>query len=306
MKLIDSQEKPALASILMILGLFVIGFMVLGSLIQMLVMLLFGLGLEEIVSGSSNPKAWWAMIVGQGLGSLLGFVGTAWFYWKIIEKKAWKDLNFSNNLSLPIFGVVVLIQITSMGFNGWLQDINQSIVFPEALKSLEAALKAMEDKLNETTEFFTNFTSFGQFLLAFLVIAVIAGIGEELIFRGLLLRKIYLGTNNIHLAVWISAFVFALIHFQFYGILPRMMLGVLFGYFYVWTGNIRVPIFAHIFNNGLAVVVMYLHNLKIIKADLETLDDIPSSMIVFSCIATIGLLFLLKNYVLTQQIQSDN
>lgn len=306
MKLIASNEKPATPAILMILGLFVIGFIVLGSLVQMLVMFGFGLDLDEIASSNPNPNTWWAMIVGQGIGSAVGFIGTAWFYWTIIEKKAWNDLNFSKKTAIPIFGVIVLIQITAMGFNGWLQEINQAFVFPESLKGLEIALKAMEEKLNETTDFFTNFTSFSQFLLAFVVIAVIAGIGEELIFRGLLLRKIYLATNNAHAAVWISAFVFALIHFQFYGILPRMMLGVLFGYFYLWTGNIRVPIFAHIFNNGLAVVVMYLHNLKIIKADLETLDDIPSSMIVFSCIATIGLLFLLRNYTLTQQTQSDN
>ncbi len=304
MKLTDSRENPAASSLLIIIGLFLIGFLFLGSVIQILVMMAAGASLTDFMNSDGDfsklPNAWLGMILGQGLGSFMGFVGTAWFYWKNIEKKSWKDLDFNKVPALPVFGMVVLIQMAFMGFNGWLQEINQGISFPESMKGVEALLKGMEDKLAETTKFFTDFTSFWQFLLAFLVIAVIAGVGEELIFRGLIMRKLLLGTGNPHIAIWVSAFIFAVIHFQFYGILPRMMLGVLFGYFYLWTGNIRVPIFAHIFNNGLAVTIMYLHNIGIVKTDLESMDDVPMTIVGFSLIATIGLMFLLKNYTNTQ------
>lgn len=305
MKLTDSRENPAASSLLVIIGLFLIGFLFLGSVIQILVMMAAGASLTDFMNSDGDfsklPNAWLGMILGQGLGSFVGFVGTAWFYWRIIEKKSWKDLDFGKIPTLAVFGTVILIEIAFMGFNGWLQELNQAVVFPESLKGLEALLKGMEDKLAETTKFFTDFTSFWQFLLAFLVIAVIAGIGEELIFRGLIMRKILLGTGNPHIAIWVSAFIFAVIHFQFYGILPRMMLGVLFGYFYLWTGNIRVPIFAHIFNNGLAITIMYLHNIGIVKTDLESMDDVPMSIVGFSLIATIGLMFLLKNYTLQKK-----
>ncbi len=305
MKLTDSRENPAASSLLIIIGLFLIGFLFLGSVIQILVMMAAGASLTDFMNSDGDfsklPNAWLGMILGQGLGSFMGFVGTAWFYWKNIEKKSWKDLDFNKVPALPVFGMVVLIQMAFMGFNGWLQEINQGISFPESMKGVEALLKGMEDKLAETTKFFTDFTSFWQFLLAFLVIAVIAGVGEELIFRGLIMRKLLLGTGNPHIAIWVSAFIFAVIHFQFYGILPRMMLGVLFGYFYLWTGNIRVPIFAHIFNNGLAVTIMYLHNIGIVKTDLESMDDVPMPIVGFSLIATIGLMFLLKNYMLQQR-----
>lgn len=304
MKLTDSRENPAASSLLIIIGLFLIGFLFLGSVIQILVMMAAGASLTDFMNSDGDfsklPNAWLGMILGQGLGSFMGFVGTAWFYWKNIEKKSWKDLDFNKVPALPVFGMVVLIQMAFMGFNGWLQEINQGISFPESMKGVEALLKGMEDKLAETTKFFTDFTSFWQFLLAFLVIAVIAGVGEELIFRGLIMRKLLLGTGNPHIAIWVSAFIFAVIHFQFYGILPRMMLGVLFGYFYLWTGNIRVPIFAHIFNNGLAVTIMYLHSIGIVKTDLESMDDVPMTIVGFSLIATIGLMFLLKNYTNTQ------
>jgi membrane protease YdiL (CAAX protease family) len=119
------------------------------------------------------------------------------------------------------------------------------------------------------------------------------------------MRKILLGTNNPHLAIWLSAFIFALIHFQFYGLLPRMMLGVLFGYFYWWTGNIRVPIFAHIFNNGFAITLVYLHNIGVVKTDLESIDKVPLSIAGFSLFVTLGLLFLLKNYVVNRLPMGD-
>jgi len=304
MKLTDSRENPAASSLLVIIGLFLIGFLFLGSVTQILVMMAAGASLTDFKNSDGDlsklPNAWLGMIFGQGLGSFIGFIGTAWFYWRIIEKKSWKDLDFEKVPTLAVFGMVVLIEISFMGFNGWLQELNQAVSFPESLKGLEVLLKGMEDKLAETTKFFTDFTSFWQFLLAFFVIAVIAGIGEELIFRGLIMRKLLLGTGNPHIAIWISAFIFAAIHFQFYGILPRMMLGVLFGYFYLWTGNIRVPIFAHIFNNGFAITIMYLHNIGIVKTDLESMDDVPLSIVGFSLIATIGLMFLLKNYTKNQ------
>jgi membrane protease YdiL (CAAX protease family) len=304
MKLTDSRENPAASSLLVIIGLFLIGFLFLGSVTQILVMMAAGASLTDFKNSDGDlsklPNAWLGMIFGQGLGSFMGFIGTAWFYWRIIEKKSWKDLDFEKVPTLAVFGMVVLIEISFMGFNGWLQELNQAVSFPESLKGLEVLLKGMEDKLAETTKFFTNFTSFWQFLLAFFVIAVIAGIGEELIFRGLIMRKLLLGTGNPHIAICVSAFIFAAIHFQFYGILPRMMLGVLFGYFYLWTGNIRVPIFAHIFNNGFAITIMYLHNIGIVKTDLESMDDVPLSIVGFSLIATIGLMFLLKNYTKNQ------
>ena len=273
-------------------------------------MIASGASLQGIIESGGDftkmPNGWLGMILGQGLGSLVGFVGTAWLYWRIIEKKQWSDLNFRPLPKPRIWFMIILIEVTFMGFNGWLQELNQNFVFPESMKGLEEALKSMEDKLAEATRFFTTFTSFWQFILAFIVIAVIAGVGEELVFRGLLMRKLFLGIKNIHVAIWLAGFIFAVIHFQFYGILPRMMLGVLFGYLYYWTGNIWVPIVAHIFNNGLAIIIMYLYNLKIIKTDLESIDHVPMPIVLFSLMATIGLLFLFRNYMESQSVESKS
>lgn len=305
-----TPENRTAESLLILFGLFAIGFVFLGGVIQIGVMMAFGASFQDILESGSDysklPNAWLSMIIGQGLGSFVGFIGTAWLYWRIIEKKPWSDLNFKSLPKTQAFFMIILIQVVFMGFNGWLQEINENMVLPESMKGLEVWLKGMEDQLAKATKFFTTFTSFWQFLIAFLVIAVIAGIGEELLFRGLLMRKLFLGTKNIHVAIWLSGFIFALIHFQFYGILPRMMLGVLFGYLYAWTGNIWVPIIAHIFNNGMAVITMYLYNLGIIKTDLESIDHVPMPIVLFSLVATIGLLFLFRNYMESKSVESQS
>lgn len=307
---LTGKENPAASSILIILGLFSIGFFVVGSVIQILVMMAFGASFQEILRNATDftklPNAWLSMILGQGLGSFVGIVGTAWLYWRIIEKKQWRDLNFKALPKTQIFFMVILIQVVFMGFNGWLQEINKNIVLPEFMKGFETWLKITEEQAEKATRFFTNFTSFWQFLISFLVMGVIASVGEELVFRGLLVRKLFLGTKNIHVAIWISAFIFAVIHLQFYGILPRMMLGAIFGYLYYWSGNILVPIFGHVFNNGAIVIVMYLYNLGVIKTDPEKMDTAPMSIVLFSLVATIGLLFLFRNYNESQSVESQS
>ncbi len=92
-----------------------------------------------------------------------------------------------------------------------------------------------------------------------MVIAVVAGLAEELIFRGCLQQIMQQIVKNKHIAVWVTAFIFSAIHFQFYGFLPRMLLGALLGYLFLWSGNIWVPIIVHTANNVIGVITAYLY-----------------------------------------------
>ena len=144
------------------------------------------------------------------------------------------------------------------------------------------------------TEFLTTFDSFIKIIVGLIVIAVVAGIGEELIFRGLIQRKFYKGLNNPHLAICGAAIIFSAIHMQFYGFLPRMMLGALFGYLYLWTGNLWVPIAAHIFNNGFAVVMFYLSHIGVIGVDIEELETFPIPAVIASLFLSAALLWYFR------------
>lgn len=293
-----NSDKPALSSILIIVGV-VLLCMVLGNIAAAAVMITVGgIGLDNISHINSalmaSDSGWWALMLGQGVAAIITFIFSGVFYWKVVEKKSLSELNLKAISSPAIFLLVIITQLCFLPFNGWLQEINEGMVLPEALSGLESFFKSMEDSLAEVTEFLTTFDSFIKMLVGFIVIAVVAGIGEELIFRGLIQRKLYKGLKNPHVAIWAAAFIFSAIHMQFYGFLPRLMLGALFGYFYFWTGNIWVPIIAHIFNNGFAVVMFYLSHTGVISTDLEELETFPMPVVIASLVLTGGLIWFFR------------
>jgi membrane protease YdiL (CAAX protease family) len=121
----------------------------------------------------------------------------------------------------------------------------------------------------ELTKFLTDFENTTELLVGILVIGVLAGIGEEYLFRGIIQPKIRYYTGSMHMGVWITAIVFSAIHFQFYGFMPRLMLGALFGYLYVYSGSLLYPMVAHALNNTFTVLMVYLNKLDVMEFDLE-------------------------------------
>ena len=100
----------------------------------------------------------------------------------------------------------------------------------------------------------------------------------------------------MHLTVFLTAAIFSAIHMQFYGFLPRMFLGVLFGYMLVWTGNIWVPVLAHFINNGAAVFFAWLAGIKQMPFNQDTIgaeaSDLPFALA--SAAAVIGFMLVIK------------
>jgi uncharacterized protein len=151
--------------------------------------------------------------------------------------------------------LVVLFAIPSINV---LVQLNKGIVFPDQFEEIERLFRKMEDNSNSTIQSFLQTNSISGYLVNILVIALIPAIGEELLFRGVFQRMFYEWSRNIHLAIILSAFIFSAMHMQFYGLLPRMVLGALFGYLFYWSQNLWLAVIAHFFNNALAVTFYYL------------------------------------------------
>jgi membrane protease YdiL (CAAX protease family) len=80
---------------------------------------------------------------------------------------------------------------------------------------------------------------------------------EETFFRAGLLGGMINSRMNKHIAVWLSAFIFSFIHFQFLGFMPRFILGAFLGYCFIYTKSIWTSITFHFINNFAAVMIMY-------------------------------------------------
>ena len=133
--------------------------------------------------------------------------------------------------------------------------------------------------------------TFGGLLLNLLIIALIPAVGEELTFRGVLQQGL-MRKMNPHVAIVISAAIFSFIHFQFFGFLPRLFLGLLLGYMFYITGSLWTSILMHFVNNGTVVVLYYLNNKGSISMDVEHFGEAPNSwMVTISAVVTVLLTF---------------
>lgn len=147
--------------------------------------------------------------------------------------------------------------------------LNQQMAFPAFMEPVESWMKAQEAEMTRITKLLLENKNRLTLLFNLLVIAVAAGVTEEFLFRGTLQRILERWFNNHHTVIWIAAFVFSAVHIQFYGLIPRMLLGAYFGYLLYWSRNIYIPIFAHFVNNMLGVITMSNPRL----ADNKVLSD---------------------------------
>lgn len=154
--------------------------------------------------------------------------------------------------------LVVVFYIVSMPAMNWLVAVNQAMTLPSWMSGVEHAMRATEDNLAETTRQLLDIHSVGQLLSCLIVVGVMAGLSEEMLFRGAMLRTMQDSRLGAHGAVWIVAIIFSAIHLQFYGFVPRMVLGLWLGYLLVWTRSLWVPIIAHTLNNSNVVLFSFL------------------------------------------------
>jgi membrane protease YdiL (CAAX protease family) len=158
---------------------------------------------------------------------------------------------------------LMLIALPAINLVGY---FNQQMSLPAFLEPLEQWMKTAEANAAHLTEQFLSVTTFDGLIINILLMALLPAVAEELTFRGVLQRLIQTQTNEainregkrVHLAIWCTAILFSAIHMQFYGFLPRMLMGALFGYALVWTGSLWIPILMHFTNNAMAVILYFL------------------------------------------------
>lgn len=176
--------------------------------------------------------------------------------------------------SFKVSGEAILLMLVALPAINLLAHINQQMALPAFLEPLEQWMKTAEENAAHLTEQFLSVTTLGGLIINLLLMAVLPAIAEELTFRGVL-QHLFTPKHQSsipHLAIWCSAILFSAIHMQFYGFLPRMLMGALFGYMLVWTGSLWVPILMHFTNNAMAVLLSFFA----IKAewDKDLLDTI--------------------------------
>jgi len=155
-----------------------------------------------------------------------------------------------------------------------------------------AAKKAQEDS-DRAFKALLSMSSPMHLIVSFIVLAILPGVSEELFFRGILMRFVDKRSRNIIFPIILSSLMFALMHSNVYGLPSIFLAGCLLGFIYYITGSLWCSIVAHIFFNGMQVVLTYLAGNNPTLKELNEVNSVPASWIVVGAVIFSGSLYLL-------------
>lgn len=165
--------------------------------------------------------------------------------------------------------LVVILAFCIFPVTSFTGQINSAMHLPGWLSGIEHWMIEKEERANNLIDLLITSNTFLIMILNLFIIALTPAIAEEFIFRGVF-QKIFYGLfRSGHLAVWFTAFLFSTLHFQFFGFIPRFILGLVFGYLFFWSGTLWLPVISHFVNNAFPVVLAYIEGMDKLNAPID-------------------------------------
>lgn len=254
---------------------------------------LLAVGILFVINGGSIPatgimSSKGYLLLMQSIVSIGSFIAPP-LALHIFEKKSGSDyLKLEGKISGKIVILTVVLMFSIAPFIEWTVKINQMMDLPAFMEGIEQWMRDKERELAELTKHLLTMKSPAELTINLIIVAVIPAIGEEFLFRGCFQTIISKITRNQHLGIWLAAAIFSAIHVQFLGFFPRMFLGALFGYIFVWSGSIWPAVLAHFVNNASAVISAYVMQSQ--GKSLDNMDNPSTSLLEASASLSIGLL----------------
>jgi uncharacterized protein len=163
----------------------------------------------------------------------------------------------------------IALMVVAIPFAGWLGELNRQV---HLSPSADRWMKDGEAEATAVMKMMLNKNSVKDLFINLFVVALLAGVGEELVFRGILQRLFIRWFKNVWVGIIITAVLFSAIHMQFYGFLPRMALGILLGAIYFYSGSLWAAILAHFFYDALILTIIHF-NPKQMDSDSPALTN---------------------------------
>ena len=258
----------------------------------------FGLSMPEmggvLANPITSPQGWGVLMMAQGVLLFAALAGGALALASALGY-GWAEYFSPRRLGAGwwLLGAAALI-VVILPFMSTLIAWNAGAHFPTFLHDFEVWARTSEDRAAVLTKFLTRFNSASRFWVGVVVIALVPAIAEELVFRGVI-QKNLVRWFSPHVGVWLGAAIFSAIHFQFFGFVPRFVLGLVLGYLYLWSGNILVSMAAHFTQNAFQLLIIYLTQRGQFGwgFDPDATDALPWTLVVPSVLLTAGLLYFL-------------
>ena len=242
---------------------------------------------------------------------VLAFIVPAIAAMAIFSRRPFHAMGLDRAPSWKSLLIILLFYIVSIPAMNWLVHINEAMTLPSWMSGIESWMRESEDSAAEATKRILDINTIPMLLVTTFVVGFMAGLSEEMLFRGAMLRTMKDSRLGTHAVVWIVAIIFSAFHMQFYGFVPRMVLGLWLGYLFVWSGSLWVPIIAHTLNNSNVVFFSYLGNKGIIPEGYGDNIGIPADgslpwLAIASLIASIAVALWASRCLPTSDSEDNN
>jgi membrane protease YdiL (CAAX protease family) len=299
----DNHLHPSLQ--FLILVAITIGIVLVGNLIGAVIVAAF-YGLDMVLNVArldlSVPGTANALWILQIIGTTIPLLITPLVFARFVVKQPREYLKPSFNFPWTMIVIVFCVMMISSPLIELLSRINQNMVLPDYLGGVQKWMRESEDKAEKLIAVLLKMDTIFGAIANVIAVGLFTAIVEELMFRGCVQTIFVKWTGNAHAAVWITAILFSAFHMEFFGFLPRLLLGALFGYFAAWSGSVWPAVWGHFLNNGTAVVVTYLYQHKKIKINPDDVHVFNYQAYVFSFVIVLFLLYLYHNVAKKQPI----
>lgn len=205
------------------------------------------------------------------LQGLLVFILPTLLTWFLTSAEPTSEIGLRSKVSTNYWIWIVLLYL--LAYPALCQTVfwNEHTTFPASMSGLEETLRKWEDDAAETTLTILNVDSFGAMLVNILIVGLFTGLAEEMFFRAGCQKMLIRSGMRPTVAIWLSALIFSAIHFQFFGFVPRLLLGAMFGYVYYRTGSIWTSALLHGLNNSVVVVTSWMATRGMISGDIDSI-----------------------------------
>lgn len=242
---------------------------------------------------ASNPAA--HLRITQAIASIGAFLSPALLF-AFCQDGKWFSYNDADKKPHYLLtNVVLILSITLLPVVAVIAQWNAAMQLPECFSGLEQWMRNMQDLMDDAMRKLTAQHTTQNLIGNLFVLGFLPALCEEFLFQGTVQAFLTKWSKKPHLAIWITAFIFSSIHFEFYGFVPRLLLGAYLGYLFFWSRSLWLPILAHFLHNALSIIIDYTMQGRGIMLDDIKFTDIHGAVpLTVSCalVSAMGLIFL--------------
>ena len=236
----------------------------------------------------------------------------------LLSKLVYEDVASILRLKMPnpkevgllAVGMIILIPLLQEYLhiqNYIITKLAESNLFVKGIKEfLDTLDKYVEQSY---TQILTGNNIF-EMILIVITVAITPAICEEFFFRGFVQKSFEFKLKPFW-AIFLTAAFFGLYHFNPYGLLPLIVIGMYLGFAVYISDSIIVSVVLHFLNNFISIMAFFIYgNEELMQSNFVDLEGIDTHLIGFLILLALFIAFVIftkKNYIkLTKKkVQND-